>query len=810
MLLWCSTSWAIDPPEMRAVYCDVYSIGTQSGCDTAIANILSDNINAVFVEVRGRGDAYYYPNREDSTYPNPEPRGELVAISPSNLDALQYFIDRLHNATPRREVHAWLTTYNTWNSSTPPSSPTHVYRAHPEWITEDSAGVTYTYATGAPLDPGIPAVQDYLFNIYMDVVRNYDVDGIHFDYIRLLGADSGYDPVARAQFASETGFTYNPASPGPLEDVYKAWRRDQVARLVQRVHDQTLLEKPWVDVSAFTVNFTDSIENLAQGYNWWVAHDAIDALHPSAYSSTISGSVSDWNFSIGKLAQNGDQNKIPVVCALGDYLLTDPNENADAVITLRSNARVPDGFNFFDYGSLYAGGGAHAANLFDPGGPMDDWADIPSKFQKPGEETTPPNAPASLSVSLVGGVPRITFSRPAAAGDGDLPVHYRLYRGATNPPQLYYANMAMEWWDLDSTQSSFSYDDVAAPGGTWYFAAVSYDDWNNRAVVSAGPVSVAGAEIIIDNGDAGYTKTGSWTAGSYSATAYNNDYEYAGSGGAASTARWTPTVTLPGTYEVFVWYVSGSNRANNAPYTVVYDGGSATVPVNQQTGGGQWNSIGSFDFATGTAGYVELGDNANPSVVIADAVRFVKAGSGSTPVPKEPKPPVVPGASNVTEIVLDSEPTSLDYDDGTGWATSTYSPSGTLHEGSTRYCNAAVSLSSYAVYVIDVPRPGYWAIDGWVRQEQNGLAQSVQFRFVDGSDAVRNTVATLRPSPGTSGWLVNVDGVADSSAYLFDQGRVYVTIYGNSGASEQVQADALRFRLVAPTPPAGVRQWYLY
>jgi len=162
LLLLPSCLFGEDPPELRAVYAATFEINTQSACQNIINDVLSSNINAVFVEVRARADAYYFPNREDAAYPNNEPRGQLYSISPSNLDVLQFFIDQLHSATPPREVHAWCTTYNTWNRSSPPSSPDHLYNAHPEWITENKAGVTYTSDDNAPLDPGIPEVQDHI------------------------------------------------------------------------------------------------------------------------------------------------------------------------------------------------------------------------------------------------------------------------------------------------------------------------------------------------------------------------------------------------------------------------------------------------------------------------------------------------------------------------------------------------------------------------------------------------------------------------------------------------------------------------
>ncbi len=122
------------------------------------------------------------------------------------------------------------------------------------------------------------------------------------------------------------------------------------------------------------------------------------------------------------------------------------------------------------------------------------------------------------------------------------------------------------------------------------------------------------------------TTTGSWTTATSSTDKYLTNYIYATStsGSANAIATWRPTITTPGKYNVYVWYPQGSNRASNAPYTIAYNGGTITVLVNQQSGGGAWQQIGTnLDFAKGTSGYVRLGNNANNSVVIADAVRFV-------------------------------------------------------------------------------------------------------------------------------------------------------------------------------------------
>jgi uncharacterized lipoprotein YddW (UPF0748 family) len=826
-----SAAVAEDPPEMRAFYAATFDINTQAKCDAIIANALARNVNAVFVEVRGRADAYYYPNREGSTYPNNEPRGQLYAISPADLDVLQYFIDRLHGATRRVEVHAWCTTFNSWNRSTPPASPNHVFNAHPEWITEDEAGITYTYADDAPLDPGIPAVQDHLVNVFMDIVRNYDVDGIHFDYVRLLGADSGYDPVAKAQFLAQTGWNYDTQNAGgQLDEVYEAWRRDQITKVVQRVHAATMLEKPWVEVSAFLVNFSDSVEVLGQGYNWWVANNAIDVLHPGCYSSTVSGTVEDWDFYVAKLAQNGDQLKRPMVCAVGDYLLTATMENAQAVAALRADARAPQGFNFFDYGSLFVDSGTqHADNLFNAGGPMDDWAPVPPIAHKADEETVPPNPPAGATATLVGGAPRISFSRPAAAADGDLPVHYRIYRDSASPVKGYYSNMVMEWWDLDSARASFSYDDASAPAGTWRYSAVAYDNWNNEASVTVGPVTAAGGEYIIETRAGGqhtadYSETGSFSDSSSHSSApgctasIGSRFALPADANARNDkARFTPSGLATGTYAVHVTCFNFSS-ANALGITLrKSDSGgvvTSTFDLTSANAGNQWAQVATMTFTTGAGHYIEfdnatqtnLGDSTNARMNAA-AVRFAPAGG---PAPKEPKPPVSAPASGVTQVIVDSTPQALNYDDASAaseWQTSTLT--GYYNANSRYYSNANFPVTSYAVWLVDLPRAGNWAIDGWVRHNTS-FAQQAQYRFVDGNGVARNVTTGQRSSfdSTTSGdWLINVDGVADAGAHFFRQGRVYVTLYGNGSAGAQtLVADALRFRLVT----ASVADWSIY
>jgi hypothetical protein len=138
-------------------------------------------------------------------------------------------------------------------------------------------------------------------------------------------------------------------------------------------------------------------------------------------------------------------------------------------------------------------------------------------------------------------------------------------------------------------------------------------------------------ETIVDNGDAGYARTGGWTTVT-NTLAYGLDYDYAASGTGNGTATWSFTGLTPGSYQVFTRWVPFTNRATNASYAV-RDGatllGSATVnqqiaPAGELSNGITWQSLGFFQTASGNLA-VQLSNAAN-GFVIADAVRVVANG----------------------------------------------------------------------------------------------------------------------------------------------------------------------------------------
>ena len=117
----------------------------------------------------------------------------------------------------------------------------------------------------------------------------------------------------------------------------------------------------------------------------------------------------------------------------------------------------------------------------------------------------------------------------------------------------------------------------------------------------------------------------------------NNSCYFASSGNGSSTANWTPNIGVGGKYEVFEWHPASANHASKAPYVIKHANGENRIEVDQTKNGGQWNSLGIYDFTIGTSGYVQLSNKAN-GMVIADAIKLVYQGSNprSDYIPPDP------------------------------------------------------------------------------------------------------------------------------------------------------------------------------
>ncbi|MEQ8818837.1 MAG: phosphodiester glycosidase family protein [Sumerlaeia bacterium] len=153
-------------------------------------------------------------------------------------------------------------------------------------------------------------------------------------------------------------------------------------------------------------------------------------------------------------------------------------------------------------------------------------------------------------------------------------------------------------------------------------------DGYQRSVVSVlGIFNTGGGsseEVIVDNGTSGFTASSNWWASSSTSGYYGSNYQVRATASTSDAATWKANLS-GGTYKVYARWASGSNRASSAPYVVYHTGGSSTVYKNQQTQGGQWVLLGTYNMAAGNSTRVALSCwTSSGTYVIADAVRLVK------------------------------------------------------------------------------------------------------------------------------------------------------------------------------------------
>lgn len=353
---------AQDPPELRAVWVDAFHEGIRSPreADELVVAARRANLNTLMVQVRRRGDALYTKGVE--------PPLDDPAFDPS-FDALAYIVDAAHRAG--LEVHAWVNAMPVWRDEAPPKDPRHVFNQHGptalgdrNWMTSSPAG-EHKFPVGYFLDPGHPDAAAYLAEIYLNIVRNYAVDGIHFDYVRYpetderlpRGAGVGYNATNLARFRRAAGRT---DTPGPADDEWTEWRREQVTNLVRRVSIEARAINPRIKISAALIPWGQPptsekdfesvapMQRIFQDWHSWLKDGLIDLGIPMNYASETDDRVRTW-FDGWMRWEKQHQHGRQLAVGLGAYRNT-----AAHTLAQIARARAEDdgrvvGVSFFSY-----------------------------------------------------------------------------------------------------------------------------------------------------------------------------------------------------------------------------------------------------------------------------------------------------------------------------------------------------------------------------------------------------------------------------------------------------------------------------
>lgn len=391
-------------PEARAIWVVRFDMTSPESIRQVVDRAKAANFNVLIVQVRGRGDAYYNGGLE--------PRAEELARQPESFDPLQTAIDLGHAAG--LQVHAWLNTNYVWSGREKPKSPHHLVNAHPDWLMADREGDVPLVAgpglEGAFTDPGNADARKHTRDVFLDVARRYNVDGIHFDYVRYPNRDMGFGENSLAQFKAIVNPTLTPeqketmslmperdAYPRMFPDRWAQWRRDNVTGLVRRIYKDVKAIKPNIAVSAALIPWgaftsweeSDPYNSVSQDWFAWMREGILDIAVPMTYH-TDTGQWAGW---VKAAVEN--RHKAHVWAGIGDWLHTGAG---DAEKIRLSRALGAQGVSLFAYNSIASGEsggepdpdkwGALKATIFQAPVPVPDFR-APQPDAKPSEVAIP-------------------------------------------------------------------------------------------------------------------------------------------------------------------------------------------------------------------------------------------------------------------------------------------------------------------------------------------------------------------------------------------------------------------------------------
>ena len=263
---WITTLGGMDWPRQKATNAEGIRRQKQELC-SILDQLKEANFNTVMLQTRLRGDLIYPSSIE--TFPE-----SLTGRTGRNpgYDPLAFAIEECHKRG--MELHAWIVTIPAGNNRQIKLLGKHSIVRKNRKICKQHEGAWY-------LDPGHPETADYLAGIVREIVSRYDVDGIHFDYIR-------YPENARRFPDSDTYRKY-----GKGKDL-KQWRRENITSIVRRLHTEVKQLKPWVKVSSSPVGkYRDTSRYSSYGWNayetvhqdaqGWMKEGIHDALFPMMY-----------------------------------------------------------------------------------------------------------------------------------------------------------------------------------------------------------------------------------------------------------------------------------------------------------------------------------------------------------------------------------------------------------------------------------------------------------------------------------------------------------------------------------------------
>ncbi len=435
------------------------------------------NMNTIMLQVRARGDVLY-PSKI-------EPWAKCLTGNIGNnpgYDPLQFIIEEAHKRGI--EVHAWWVTYKAYGSGTPPNTnPKHVVLKHPE--------LCKLYANEWWMDPGIPETKTYLLNLAMELIRNYDIDGIHFDFARYPGTDfqdnQTYETYGNGQNKAD-------------------WRRNNITQFIYAIYDSVNAVKPMLKVGSAPIGIYqnlsaclsgwESYSNVYQDSRRWLLARKHDYESPQIYWDINSCPRFD-SLAINWINNANGRHIYPgiAVYRMGG---SDGNWPAEEIIAQIDSTRKFGGKGETLYRTASIKNNQKNLTTLLQNGPYKYPANIPPM---PWKDNIKPNSPGELNLSTSDSLKYIlSWNSPLKASDGDTAFYYNVYSDNKLPVDISDVKNIVKFRVTGDTSVTIDYGSI--PKSNIYFTVTAYDKGYNESEPSntVGIIISSVNDVISENG----------------------------------------------------------------------------------------------------------------------------------------------------------------------------------------------------------------------------------------------------------------------------------------------------------------------
>lgn len=449
--VWVTTVYNLDWPKSSGA-------NNQKNEMINLLNKLKDaNFNTIMLQVRARGDLLY----PSSIEPWATCLTGFLGGDPG-YDPVAFTIQEAHKRGI--EVHAWWNVVKVYGTGTPPSTnPQHIVRKRPD--------LCKLYANEWWMDMGYPDTRTYLLNLAMEMVRQYDLDGIHFDFIRYPNPD--FDDAASYALYGQGQDKSN-------------WRRNNITNFVSALYDSVQNVRPGMKVGSAPIGIFRDLSTCNSGWDAytqvfqdsrrWMLLRKHDYLSPQVYwdintCPRFDTLLIDWINNVGGRH---------IYAGIAAYRMgsNDGNWPASEILAQLDSSR-----KF----------GAKGQTYFRTQSFLDNQKSITTLVKQnqykypanippmPWKDNIKPNSPGSLQLVSIDSLNyKLVWTKPAPASDGDTAIYYNVYRD--DNPNIDFSDIKKVIGFRVTGDTTFNLTFTSPPVNAIYYAVTAYDKGYNESL----------------------------------------------------------------------------------------------------------------------------------------------------------------------------------------------------------------------------------------------------------------------------------------------------------------------------------------